>query len=62
MEVLMLPEDIAEKNACKMEHVVGPQTIERFKRLLEFIQKENLIEPFSKFISDYDEIANNNIE
>ncbi len=38
-EVLMLPEEIAEEDACFMEHGLSNLTIERIKKLLEFIKK-----------------------
>lgn len=38
-EVLMLPEDIAEKDACYIEHGVHKETIERIKLFLEYLEK-----------------------
>ncbi|MCL2084313.1 MAG: metal-dependent transcriptional regulator [Oscillospiraceae bacterium] len=33
-ERLYLPEDVAEHDACRMEHAAGPQTIEALERFL----------------------------
>ena len=36
-EILMLPEEIAEKDACSMEHYLHKDTIERLKKLTVFV-------------------------
>jgi len=32
--VLNVPHDIAEKDACRIEHIISPETFEGFKKLL----------------------------
>jgi len=36
-EILMLPEEIAEKDACSMEHYLHKDTIERLKKLTIYV-------------------------
>ena len=38
-DVLMVPEDVAEEDACYMEHGLHEITLSRIKRFLEFIDK-----------------------
>ena len=38
LEVLQLPEGIASRDACVLEHVVSPKTLERLSSFLEFTQ------------------------
>lgn len=49
-EVLMLPEDIAEKDACYIEHGVHKETIERIKLFLEYL--ENYFKDRDKLVND----------
>ncbi|RLE61940.1 MAG: metal-dependent transcriptional regulator [Thermoprotei archaeon] len=44
-DILMLPNDIAEKDACRMEHVLHDTTLERITRLTDFIKKYSEISP-----------------
>ena len=39
VRVLGVPEDIAEVDACSMEHYLHPETAERLKRFVEFISE-----------------------
>ncbi len=34
-EVLGVPKETAEKDACRIEHIISPETMEGFKRLLK---------------------------
>lgn len=34
-EVLGVPEDIAEKDACRIEHIISPETFDGIKKQLE---------------------------
>jgi DtxR family Mn-dependent transcriptional regulator len=36
VDQLRLPPEIAEKDACAMEHVVSPELVDRFAKFLEF--------------------------
>jgi DtxR family transcriptional regulator, Mn-dependent transcriptional regulator len=54
-EVLGLDAEVAERDACRMEHTLSPQTLERFIALQEFRQangeEENIrAEPFRRFL------------
>jgi DtxR family Mn-dependent transcriptional regulator len=51
-DVLFLPDDVAEINACRMEHAVDPITMERFRKLLEFIRENELCKNFHQFLDD----------
>lgn len=35
METLHIPEDVAERDACGIEHVVSPQTVAAMEKLME---------------------------
>ena len=49
-EVLMLPEDIAEEDACYIEHGIHKETIERLKMFLEYLDK--CLEDRTKFFDE----------
>lgn len=38
-EILLLPRDKAEENACRAEHVLDPEVIERMVKFLAFVDK-----------------------
>jgi len=38
LRILGLDEDIAREDACRIEHVLNPETIERLKKFVEFVQ------------------------
>jgi DtxR family Mn-dependent transcriptional regulator len=48
-EILLMPPKIAEAQACKMEHAIGPETASRFQSCTRFLKDEvigkNLIDP-----------------
>ena len=37
LEIIDVPKNIAEKDACTMEHNLNPKTIEQIKNLVEFV-------------------------
>ncbi len=37
-DVLGVPDEIAAEDACRMEHVLSPETLERLVRLVEFMR------------------------
>jgi DtxR family Mn-dependent transcriptional regulator len=37
-DILKLPDEIAERDACEMEHIVSPQTLQHVQLFLEFTQ------------------------
>ena len=39
-EILLLPSERAQAEACEIEHVVSPDTTERLKRLTLFLQEK----------------------
>lgn len=39
-DVLSLPQEIAEADACKMEHGLHPVTVTQFQRFLEFLDSQ----------------------
>ena len=49
--VLELPKEIAEKDACKMEHAVSSETMERLGKLLKFITSDQIKDKFSTYIN-----------
>ena len=46
--VLQLPEEIAEKEGCLMEHHLSPETVERIRKLTKFFRQRKLQEEFKK--------------
>ena len=55
VRVLGVPEDIAEVDACSMEHYLHPETAERLKRFIEFINRspEELGPKFLEYFKRY---------
>ncbi len=55
VRVLGVPEDIAEVDACSMEHYLHPETAERLKRFIEFVSKspEELGPRFLEYFKRY---------
>ena len=51
-DILDLPADLAEENACKMEHAVDPTTMKKFEKLLEFIAKHELNKDLHAFLAE----------
>ena len=55
LEVLKLPEPIASRDACVLEHVISPRTLERLSAFLEFTQvcqrgADEIIDHFSEWL------------
>ena len=50
LEILCLPEEIAEKDACNFEHYISDQTVKELIKLAEKLQKEKKIENSKKII------------
>ncbi|MDY6864404.1 MAG: metal-dependent transcriptional regulator [Halobacteriota archaeon] len=38
LEIIDVPEDIADKDACTMEHNLNTETVEQIKKLVEFVK------------------------
>lgn len=39
--ILGVSEDIADEDACKIEHITNPETMKRFTKFVEFVKKIN---------------------
>ncbi len=39
LQIILVPEDIAEKNACDMEHHLDPKTIEQLTKFVQFVER-----------------------
>jgi DtxR family Mn-dependent transcriptional regulator len=50
--VLQLPEEIAEREGCLMEHHLSTETIGRIKKLTEFFREKNLEKEFARMFED----------
>ncbi|MHC1625090.1 MAG: metal-dependent transcriptional regulator [Methermicoccaceae archaeon] len=37
--MLGVEEDVANRDACRMEHVVNPETVDRLRKLVEFVRQ-----------------------
>lgn len=52
-DILQLPRDIAERDACELEHIVSPQTLEHIERFLAFTvvcRSAGMIEHFAEWL------------
>jgi len=38
LQIIQVPEEIAEKSACEMEHHLDPETIEQLTKFVEFVE------------------------
>ena len=61
-EILQLPLEIAEKDACSMEHSLSQQSMDRLVRFFEFLNvsppgPRNFVELFHKYLFAHDEVA-----
>ena len=54
LKIILVPQDIAEKDACILEHHLNSQTIEQFSQLLQFIENEPL---YSQFMDQFEEFC-----
>ena len=52
--ILGVPEEIAEKDACNMEHYISPQSLERLLKLVEFLEDSQgeFLEKFKEFLKN----------
>jgi len=39
LQIILIPEEIAEKNACDMEHHLDPRTIEQLTKFVQFVER-----------------------
>ncbi|KYH37063.1 MAG: Mn-dependent transcriptional regulator [Candidatus Bathyarchaeota archaeon B24] len=39
LQVLGVSEEVAEEDACRIEHYIHPETLERLSKFIEFVQK-----------------------
>jgi len=53
LKIILVPKDIAEKDACILEHHLNSKTIKQFSQFLQFIENEpshsQFIDQFEKF-------------
>ncbi len=58
LNIILVSDRIAEEDACKMEHILHPETIEQFGKLVEFVEKAphhpNWLEHFKEFCATGD--------
>lgn len=54
LKIILVPQDIAEQDACILEHHLNSQTIEQFSQLLQFIENEPL---YSQFMDQFEEFC-----
>jgi DtxR family Mn-dependent transcriptional regulator len=57
-EVLLAPDDLAEQNACRMEHVMDREVLERLILFAEFVKQHpasgrNLTRRFKKYFQEH---------
>lgn len=62
-EILQLPMETAEKDACSMEHSLSQQTMDRLVRFFEFLNvspagPKNFVELFHKYLFAHDNLSN----
>jgi DtxR family Mn-dependent transcriptional regulator len=49
-KVIGLDEEQAEENACRMEHVMDMDVISKISKLVDFLEKENISQEFSRYL------------
>ncbi|MBC7189543.1 metal-dependent transcriptional regulator, partial [Candidatus Aerophobetes bacterium] len=61
-DILGINPDLADEDACKIEHVISQPTLERLVKFLDFIktcykEKDNLLDNFKKYLSRKKELS-----
>jgi len=51
--ILGVPEDVAEKDACIMEHYLHPKTIEHIKKFVKFVETSPIDPKWVKHLREY---------
>ncbi len=46
-DVLGVPDEVAARDACEMEHALSPETVERLLRLVDFVRRHEDDQPIS---------------
>ncbi|KYK33524.1 MAG: iron-dependent repressor [Theionarchaea archaeon DG-70] len=54
LEIILVPNRIAEKDACELEHHLNPKTIEQFSRFVEFVKDAPL---YPKWLNHFKEFC-----
>jgi Mn-dependent DtxR family transcriptional regulator len=55
LELLGVDKDIANDDACKIEHTVHPKTVEKLKKFVDFAEKENFCNKWLDHFRYFDE-------
>ncbi len=42
LQIILIPEEIAERSACKMEHHLDPKTVEQLTKFVSFVEQAPL--------------------
>lgn len=50
-DILQLPHNLAEEDACRMEHAIAPRTMERLSLLIDFINDNDLNDRLTEYIN-----------
>jgi len=53
LEIILVPEHIANKDACIMEHHLNPKTIEQFSKFVEFVKNAPIHPEWLKHFKEY---------
>lgn len=53
LEIIMVPQDIAEKDACELEHHLNPRTIEQFSKFVEFVKNAPMYPKWLNHFKEY---------
>lgn len=53
LEIIMVPQDIAEKDACELEHHLNPRTIEQFSKFVEFVKNAPMYPNWLNHFKEY---------
>jgi DtxR family Mn-dependent transcriptional regulator len=54
LEILGIDEDLADEDACRMEHILNPKTLERLTRFVEFVKHSKSPRWLEKFRHYYE--------
>lgn len=53
LEIILVPTDIAEKDACELEHHLNPKTIEQFSRFVKFVKNAPMYPKWLTHFKEY---------
>ena len=53
LEIILIPEEIAKKDACELEHHLHPITVEQFSKFIKFLKKAPMYPEWLNHFKEY---------